>query len=155
MNNQNEKNLGELSYKDIDDPIERADKWIEEIESLKHAGNLNHNNKRKKEDVKQHHNHKKYRIKVKNIDDDKKQNKILVKHNNKKGDMNDAQNKNISDEKVKVEMPDNKKVRRRRRKVYISDKLRECLKKGTENVRKTILKRKNKPVKCVISFVLE
>lgn len=155
VNNQNEKNLGELSYKDIDDPIERADKWIEEIESLKHAGNLNHNNKRKKDDVKQHHNHKKYRIKVKNIDDDKKQNKVLVKDNNKKDDMNDAQNKNISDEKVKVEIPDNKKNRRRRRKVYISDKLRECLKKGTENVRKTILKRKNKPVKCVISFVLE
>ena len=51
VNNHNEKNLGELSYKDIDDPIERADKWIEEIESLKHTGNLSHNNKRKKDEL--------------------------------------------------------------------------------------------------------
>ena len=76
--------LGELSYKDIDDPIERAEKWIEEIENLKHTEKLNHNDKRKKDNMKRHH--KKYRIKVKNIDDEKKQNKIPVKDNNEKND---------------------------------------------------------------------
>lgn len=146
--------LGELSYKDIDDPIERAEKWIEEIEKLKHIDNLSHNNNKiKKDDIKRYH--KKYRIKVKNIDDEKKQNKIHVKDNNEKNDRKEFKDENVSDEKVKVEMPDNKKVRIRRRKVYISDELRGCLKKGAENARKTILKRKNEPVKCVISFVLE
>ena len=145
--------LGELSYKDIDDPIERAEKWIEEIEKLKHTDNLSNNNKIKKDDVKRHH--KKYRIKVKNIDDENEQNKILVKDNNEKNDRKKFKDENISDEKVKIEMSDNKKVRRRRRKVYNSDRLRKCLKIGTDNVRKTILKIRNEPVRCVISFVLD
>lgn len=145
--------LGELSYKDIDDPIERAEKWIEEIEKLKHTDNLSNNNKIKKDDVKRHH--KKYRIKVKNIDDENEQNKILVKDNNEKNDRKKFKDENISDEKVKIEMSDNKKVRRRRRKVYNSDRLRKCLKIGTDNVRKTILNIEDEPVRCVISFVLD
>ena len=145
--------LGELSYKDIDDPIERAEKWIEEIENLKHTEKLNHKEKRKKDNMKRHH--KKYRIKVKNIDDEKKQNKIPVKDNNEKNDKKEIKDKSISNGKVKIEMSDNKKVRRRRRKVYISDELRGFLDKGRENLRKTILKKRNEPVKCVISFVLE
>lgn len=145
--------LGELSYKDIDDPIERAEKWIEEIEKLKHTDNLSHNNKIKKDDIKRHH--KKYRIKVKNIDDERNQNKILVKDNNEKNDRKKFKDENISDEKVKIEMSDNKKVRRRRRKVYTSDRLRKCLKIGTDNVRKTILNIEDEPVRCVISFVLD
>ena len=152
-NKYDETKLGELSYKDIDDPIERAEKWIEEIENLKHTDKLSHNNKRKKDNTKRHH--KKYRIKVKNIDDEKKQNEIPVKDNNEKKDRKEIKDKSISNGKVKIEMADNKKVRRRRRKVYISDELREFLDKGRENLRKTILKKRNEPVKCVISFVLE
>ena len=112
-----------------------------------------HNDKRKKDNMKRHH--KKYRIKVKNIDDEKKQNKIPVKDNNEKNDKKEIKDKSISNGKVKIEMSDNKKVRRRRRKVYISDELRGFLDKGRENLRKTILKKRNEPVKCVISFVLE
>lgn len=152
-NKYDKMKLGELSYKDIDDPIERAEKWIEEIENLKHTEKLNHNDKRKKDNMKRHH--KKYRIKVKNIDDEKKQNKIPVKDNNEKNDKKEIKDKSISNGKVKIEMSDNKKVRRRRRKVYISDELRGFLDKGRENLRKTILKKRNEPVKCVISFVLE
>ena len=152
-NKYDKMKLGELSYKDIDDPIERAEKWIEEIEKLKHTEKLNHNDKRKKDNMKRHH--KKYRIKVKNIDDEKKQNKIPVKDNNEKNDRKEIKDKSISNGKVKIEMADNKKVRRRRRKVYISDELRGFLDKGRENLRKTILKKRNEPVKCVISFVLE
>ena len=152
-NKYDKMKLGELSYKDIDDPIERAEKWIEEIENLKHTDKSSHNDKRKKDNMKRHH--KKYRIKVKNIDDEKKQNKIPVKDNNEKNDKKEIKDKSISNGKVKIEMSDNKKVRRRRRKVYISDELRGFLDKGRENLRKTILKKRNEPVKCVISFVLE
>ena len=94
-------------------------------------------------------------IKVKNIDDEKKQNKIPVKDNNEKNNRKEIKDKSISNGKVKIEMADDKKVRRRRRKVYISDELRGFLDKGRENLRKTILKKRNEPVKCVISFVLE
>ena len=75
--------------------------------------------------------------------------------NNEKNDKKEIKDKSISNGKVKIEMSDNKKVRRRRRKVYISDELRGFLDKGRENLRKTILKKRNEPVKCVISFVLE
>ena len=154
---------------EVEDPIDKAERWIKEHEELM---NKRENNKKiktvenkkelnsNKDDVKKDRlNYKKRKHHPRRIRDDKAESQFIIGINSKE-EKNSKENDKIkinvngrdeevvnlkdnlcivqkqSNEKIENENNNNRKIRKHRRKIHISEKLRNCLKKGANNIRK-------------------